>query len=219
VEDGVWRTIGGRRVFIKDGQSLSDAMKESGKFKGEDDRKKLRKQFDEKGKSKYFRHANKENENTDEIRGGTWYTNDEGSELVTSAKEKIGGDNIYNLKVDPQNPLVIDNAILEDGSFSIINSGYENFIDSKYVNATNNLYEDLFADKTSLELDKCITKYLNDFNIPQKQITDIMEKAKTNKFDSAIDAVMSKALREKNYDSLILKDGKKEHVFVLAKNK
>ncbi len=32
-EDGVWRTIGGRRVFIKTGQSLSDAMKESGKFK------------------------------------------------------------------------------------------------------------------------------------------------------------------------------------------
>jgi len=30
--DGVWRTIGGRRVFIKEGQSLSDAMKESGKF-------------------------------------------------------------------------------------------------------------------------------------------------------------------------------------------
>lgn len=30
---GVWRTIGGRRVFIKDGQSLDDAMKASGKFK------------------------------------------------------------------------------------------------------------------------------------------------------------------------------------------
>lgn len=29
---GVWRTIGGRRVFIKDGQSLTDAMRESGKF-------------------------------------------------------------------------------------------------------------------------------------------------------------------------------------------
>ena len=29
---GVWRTIGGRRVFIKDGQSLADAMRESGKF-------------------------------------------------------------------------------------------------------------------------------------------------------------------------------------------
>lgn len=32
-DDGVWRTISGRRVFIKEGQSLSDAMKESGKFK------------------------------------------------------------------------------------------------------------------------------------------------------------------------------------------
>lgn len=31
--DGVWRTIGGRRVFIRTGQSLSDAMRESGKFK------------------------------------------------------------------------------------------------------------------------------------------------------------------------------------------
>lgn len=30
---GVWRTIGGRRVFIKTGQSLSQAMKASGKFK------------------------------------------------------------------------------------------------------------------------------------------------------------------------------------------
>ena len=31
-ENGVWRTISGRRVFIKDGQSLTDAIKESGKF-------------------------------------------------------------------------------------------------------------------------------------------------------------------------------------------
>ncbi len=32
-ENGVWRTVGGRRIFIKDGQELGDAMKESGKFK------------------------------------------------------------------------------------------------------------------------------------------------------------------------------------------
>lgn len=30
---GVWRTISGRRVFIKDGQDLATAMRESGKFK------------------------------------------------------------------------------------------------------------------------------------------------------------------------------------------
>lgn len=30
---GVWRTVGGRRIFIKDGEDLSTAMKNSGKFK------------------------------------------------------------------------------------------------------------------------------------------------------------------------------------------
>lgn len=32
-EDGIWRTVGGRRIFIRNGQDLSSAMKESGKFK------------------------------------------------------------------------------------------------------------------------------------------------------------------------------------------
>ena len=31
-KDGVWRTVGGRRIFIRNGQSLSEAMIESGKF-------------------------------------------------------------------------------------------------------------------------------------------------------------------------------------------
>lgn len=35
-ENGVWRTISGRRVFIRDGQSLTDAMRESGKFEESD---------------------------------------------------------------------------------------------------------------------------------------------------------------------------------------
>ena len=30
---GVWRTVGGRRIFIKDGEDLKTAMKRSGKFK------------------------------------------------------------------------------------------------------------------------------------------------------------------------------------------
>lgn len=51
VEGGVWRTISGRRVFIKDGQSLTDAMKSSGKFKDLKESKeskydKLKKRYD-----------------------------------------------------------------------------------------------------------------------------------------------------------------------------
>lgn len=30
--DGVWRTVGGRRIFIKNGDNLSTAMRKSGKF-------------------------------------------------------------------------------------------------------------------------------------------------------------------------------------------
>lgn len=33
---GVWRTVGGRRIFIKEGQDLASAMKESGKFSKKD---------------------------------------------------------------------------------------------------------------------------------------------------------------------------------------
>ena len=36
---GVWRTIGGRRVFIKEGQDLASAMKESGKFNSSSNKK------------------------------------------------------------------------------------------------------------------------------------------------------------------------------------
>ena len=31
-EKGVWRTISGRRVFIREGEDLTSAMKRSGKF-------------------------------------------------------------------------------------------------------------------------------------------------------------------------------------------
>jgi len=49
-EDGVWRTIGGRRVFIRNGQSLSDAMKESGKFSRVQKNQELYKKVDEENK-------------------------------------------------------------------------------------------------------------------------------------------------------------------------
>lgn len=35
-DDGIWRTISGRRIFIRNGESLSQAMARSGKF-GQDD--------------------------------------------------------------------------------------------------------------------------------------------------------------------------------------
>lgn len=48
---GVWRTIGGRRVFIKDGQDLASAMKESGKFKLSKKQKDASKRLNEKAEN------------------------------------------------------------------------------------------------------------------------------------------------------------------------
>lgn len=59
--DGVWRTVGGRRIFIKNGQDLASAMKESGKFKKsktevKDEQKKFGEQKEwEKNNKQYFR--------------------------------------------------------------------------------------------------------------------------------------------------------------------
>ena len=41
--DGVWRTVAGRRIFIRNGQSLEDAMNSSGKF--EDIKRKIKDSF------------------------------------------------------------------------------------------------------------------------------------------------------------------------------
>lgn len=40
---GVWRTVGGRRVFIKDGEDLESAMKNSGKFRSKEEKARLSK--------------------------------------------------------------------------------------------------------------------------------------------------------------------------------
>ena len=52
MENGVWKTISGRRIFIKKGQSLSDAMKSSGKFEEGNVKSKVKNQFDESLKNK-----------------------------------------------------------------------------------------------------------------------------------------------------------------------
>lgn len=49
---GVWRTVGGRRIFIKDGEDLATAMKKSGKF----------------GNKKQEKEANNKNENENEYK-------------------------------------------------------------------------------------------------------------------------------------------------------
>lgn len=92
-EDGVWRTIGGRKVFIRNGQSLSDAMKESGKFSRVQKNQELYKKVDEENKKiDELLDKNKKKEMPKE--------EDEKKELARELAREIYGKNISDEKAD-----------------------------------------------------------------------------------------------------------------------
>lgn len=70
---GVWRTVGGRRIFIKDGQDLASAMKESGKFNNKKEnwnKEKIMKRYSEikkSGKHEELQELAEQINNSDEI--------------------------------------------------------------------------------------------------------------------------------------------------------
>lgn len=78
-KDGVWRTIGGRRVFIRDGQSLASAMKESGKFSRVERNKDLYKKLDEEKAKDNYKEETSSKKN---------YEKKEGNSLETISKEE-----------------------------------------------------------------------------------------------------------------------------------
>lgn len=91
-EDGVWRTIGGRRVFIKKGQSMADAMKESGKFKtGKKEEVKEDHTFEMTEEEEKEKNKKKENKAL-------------GKDLDDLGKEKMDGEGAKKLFDDGEKP-------------------------------------------------------------------------------------------------------------------
>lgn len=95
---GVWRTIGGRKVFIKDGQDLASAMKESGKFKtagGKDVpreavvKERIQEDIDEfrKSANRYQKTLNRET--NPESKRRTMEDRDDALKRVNEAKQKL----------------------------------------------------------------------------------------------------------------------------------
>lgn len=88
--DGVWRTVGGKHIFIRTGQSLSDAMRESGKFKSSSKKPKI---GDERDK-KFNNYLNKYKDKTEgELRRIIHESNDEtekmsANKLLNDMKEE-----------------------------------------------------------------------------------------------------------------------------------
>lgn len=97
---GVWRTVGGRRIFIKDGQDLTSAMKESGKFKNQ----KNEKMSTEDIKKEQFKIIEKENPMQDDYHTGIRSTND-----IKSPEEA------FRTKIDEDEDYIYPDFTKEDG--------------------------------------------------------------------------------------------------------
>lgn len=97
-ENGIWRTIGGRRVFIRKGQDLSSAMKESGKFKTKMNEKAVKGVREEDLKDQYIESLN----NVSKMEYNGEITRDEYDEAIKNInkeyKNRKMGDKFYTRK-------------------------------------------------------------------------------------------------------------------------
>lgn len=93
-EGGVWRTIGGRRVFIKDGEDLATDMKQSGKFNSNKKEKNSNKTDEEEIKEKQFEIIQKNNPMQDDYHTGIRSKEDIKSP-TEAFKTKINEDEDY----------------------------------------------------------------------------------------------------------------------------
>lgn len=93
--DGVWRTVGGRRIFIREGQSLSDAMKNSDKFEKSKKDKKLKEdvkqlnETSEKNKQKESKQLEKNIEEYDYLQVDDEYKSKQFSDMSDSFQKNL----------------------------------------------------------------------------------------------------------------------------------
>jgi len=156
---------------------------------------------------------------TDSLRGGTWYMTPESKTYDFSKISGVGGKLKTESKIVFKKPLVINDAILEDGSFAVINSGYQKYLPEKIAKAVDNMYSAVSHAGTADQVDLAIMNSLHDAGISEAAARKVI--GNSNKFDAAMDIVISKGLKEKGYDALVLENVYKgkvidQHIFRLA---
>lgn len=126
---GVWRTVGGRRIFIAEGEDLATAMKNSGKFNKntksphQEAERTFKKAFDEDTKELF---KNVKGKNKNEAIGMV----QEHLKKNTQALQKYGSDYVYQLQTELKDKLGLD-------------------IDSKYLSNLDKKADEGGADKLS----------------------------------------------------------------------
>lgn len=153
------------------------------------------------------RYSTEKGVNTDAYRGGTWYSTPESKTYDFSKDYEgvVGGSKKTETTIEIKNPLIVENAEMESGSFAVINEGYENFLPELQRELGNELWEKVHGGEKGLStkgVNKVITDVLTRNGNTPEQIADVIKS--TNKFDAAMDLIVSKGLKAEGYDALIL---------------
>jgi len=168
---------------------------------------------------KVIRYGTPETAVTDSLRGGTWFMTPESKTYDFSKIAGVGGDLKMESKIAFKKPLVIKDAIMEDGSFAVINSGYEKYLPEKIAKTAEEMYTAVRDAEGTSNADLAIMNGLHDAGISEDAARKVI--GTSNKFDAAMDLIISKGLKEKGYDALILENVSKgkvidQHIFKLA---
>lgn len=182
-------------------------------------------------KAKVMRFSAPATINTDVSRGGTWYSSPESKSYDFTKIKGVGGQVKTEKEITLKNPLVMENVNLEDGSFAVINEGFENFLPAKERKLANELYErlhrgggimDKFAgtDEYAMRVDELISDIGLKLGMKEDEIGQLFLK-NPNRFDALMDKIVSQGLKKEGYDSLIMTNvykGKEidRHVFKFA---
>lgn len=170
---------------------------------------------------KVVRYSTPETAVTDSLRGGTWYMTPESKTYDFSKIAGVGGKLKTESNIVFKKPLVVKDAILEDGSFAVINNGYQKYLPEKIAKAAEDMYTAVSNAGTTDQVDLAIMNSLHDAGISETAARKVI--GNSNKFDAAMDLVVSKGLKEKGYDALVLENVSKgkvidQHIFKLAES-
>lgn len=138
---GVWRTIGGRRVFIKDGEDLESAMKNSGKFKSKEEEIKKDDEIKEQGKSNRKEVAEKIKNHVLE-----YYEDEDDPETAFINQMEAMKDNQH------PTPYSWGKELAEGGNYLIYTEDMNEFLDNLKINPKGKKFSDdkVFSTYTNL---------------------------------------------------------------------
>ena len=163
-EDGVWRTIRGRRVFIRKGEDLESAMKRSGKFSEEDKKE------------------DNESDNSNNYQKGKQKNIEEANEILKDVSNKIKDNDktyISGVKYNPthkyatQSLEIDNNTIRVDLMYDMYNKNNKTIEATVSPNTGNfNINNGYYVDVEGTNREEVIAKTKKAVDISRKMIKD-----------------------------------------------